>query len=234
MNKITRSVSFVSPVYNDMKSALHILPELVRLAGADFSDWEILLADDASTDGSREWVKRYARGNRHIRVIVHGHNQGIAKTYRQLYAKANNDVIVLFSLDGEWDPADAITLATTLIRDNSDIVVGVRRKKSYSFWRSVVSAVYNIMTRVVFGFATKDAGSIKAMTKDAVTRIPILSRGVFDEAERLIRAHALGYRIDFINVHHRSTKKPKRGIRLFHVAEALVDCIRVYADIYRW
>ena len=234
MNKTTRSVTFVSPVYNDMKSALQVLPELVRLASANFSDWEILLADDASTDGSREWVTRFASGKRHIRLILHEKNQGIAKTYRQLYADAKNDVIVLFSLDGEWNPADAITLATKLIRDNADIVVGVRRKKSYTFWRSVVSALYNIMTRVFFGFATQDAGSIKAMTKEVVRRIPIKSRGVFDEAERLIRANTLGYRIGFTGVNHRRCKKPKRGIRLFHVAEALLDCIRVYADIYRW
>lgn len=224
---MNRSVSVVSPIYNDMRSMPRVLARLEKEIASHFSRWEILLIDDKSTDASRAWITNFVRGKKHIRLLLHQKNEGIARTYRELYQKAANDIVVLFSLDGQWNPADAVRLAQTLIEKNLDIVVGVRAKKSYTPWRSMVSFLYNALTRVFFGCATKDAGSIKAMKKSVIRKIPIISAGVFDEAERLIRAKHMGFRIGFIDVAHIATKKIKSGIGLAHVFEAVVDVVRV-------
>lgn len=225
------SVSIVSPIYNDKKTAPHVLPILEKLlATSQFTNWEIVLIDDASTDGSRQWVGEYVKGKKHIRLFLHDHNQGIAKTYRELYRRAQNDVVVLFSLDGEWDPTDTMLLAETLVQKNYDIVVGVRRQKSYTVWRRIVSAIYNKVTRLFFGVDTRDAGSIKAMRKEVIEKIPIISKGVFDEAERLIRAKHAGYTVGFVNVGHNPAQKVHRGIRITHVIGAFFDSIRVFID----
>ncbi|HUD19829.1 MAG TPA: glycosyltransferase family 2 protein [Patescibacteria group bacterium] len=228
---MNRSVSIVSPIYNDRHSLPFILPELVKELKKAFRKWEIVLIDDASFDGSREWARNYCKNISHIKLFFHSKNEGIATTYRELYSKAKGDIIVLFSLDGEWDPGDTLRLAKTLDTENDDIVVGVRRQKRYTVWRSMVSALYNTFTSYFFGVDTRDAGSIKAFRKD-VTRIPIISWGVFDEAERLIRAEKLGYRIGFLNVSHKKAAKVKRGIRMIHVWEATVDMMRVFWDIH--
>ncbi len=221
-------VSIVSPLYNDASTMPSALPLLERLAGSHFSRWEIVLIDDGSQDNGPAWIRRYVKERKHIHVYFHQKNQGIAKTYRELYARTKGDVIVLFSLDGGWDPSDAVRLAQNAIDDQLDIVVGVRKKKSYTLWRSVVSICYNCATRFLFGVDTKDAGSIKAIRKEVIQKIPIVSRGVFDEAERIIKAKRLGFRIGYLPVSHSASRdKKRRGIRPQHVIEALDDLVSV-------
>ena len=227
------SISIVTPIYNDLPTMVTVLPKLEALAKAHFDRWEIVLLDDASCDDSWRWAKGYSRGKKRIRLYRHANNMGIARTYRELYRRARYDVIVLFSLDGEWDPFDAIRLAVRLTERKFDIVVGIRRKKVYTLWRAVVSYVYNIVTRLVFRVAMGDAGSIKALRRQVVRETPIISSGVFDEAERLIRAKKAGYSIGFIHVHHKRTNKIHRGIRLFQVLEATRDCLRVFISLRR-
>ena len=212
-----------------MISMPRVVEELTKLLSRQVKDWELFLIDDGSTDGSREWITRYIKGKGHIRVVFHKKNEGIAKTYRQLYREAKGDIVVLFSLDGEWDPHDVIRLIDAVKEEHEDMVIGVRRHKKYTVWRAVVSSIYNTSTRVVFGIDTRDAGSIKAMRRTLVLNIPIVSRGVFDEAERIIRAKRQGYRIGFIDVAHTKSVKMKRGIHPFHVFEACVDMLRVFS-----
>lgn len=225
------SVSVVSPIYNDRKTAPLVLPSLEKLlTESHFTNWEIVLIDDGSTDGSREWLRDYVKGKKHIRLFFHEHNQGIAKTCRDLYAHAKNDIVVSFSSDGEWDPKDVIALATSLSEKQFDIVVGVRKRKSYSAWRLIVSTLYNKVTKLFFGVDTYDAGSNKAMRKNVIESIPIISTGVFDEAERLIRAKRMGYTIGFIYIGHNPVQKIRRGIRLTHVVGAVRDMVSVWVN----
>jgi glycosyltransferase involved in cell wall biosynthesis len=231
MKKLSPSVSLVTPIYNDMRSMPTVLPQLIQLMRKSFPTGQIVLIDDMSTDGSRQWASTYVRGKKYMRLILHGKNCGIAKTYQELYRVASGEVIVLFSLDGEWDPKDVVRLADTLIQKKLDIVIGVRKQKQYTLWRAFVSAAYNLLTKTLFGVQTQDAGSIKAMRKPLVDEIPILSRGVFDEAERIIKASKKGYQVGFIPVSHSAAKKVRRGIKLTHVVEAVVDMVRVFWDV---
>lgn len=226
------SVSIVSPIYNDIASMPHILPHLVGVLSRSFKEWEILLIDDRSTDGSREWITTYAKGKKHLRIFFHKNNQGIALTYRELYRRAEGNSVVLFSLDGEWDPRDCVRLVQMLTHDRVDIVIGVRQNKKYTAWRAVVSFLYNRCTRMLFGIDTRDAGSIKAMKKTVIKTIPIISHGVFDEAERIIRAKKAGYQIGYLTIHHNKTSKVHRGIHPRHVFEACFDMWRVFWDIH--
>lgn len=227
------SVSVVSPIYNDYPVLPRTLGQLESALRRLPYQWEIVLLDDASHDGSRQWVSQYAKKHHHITVYLHSKNQGIAKTYRELYAKATGDIVVLFSLDGEWDPKDVLSLIDVIIKKHYDIAVGVRTQKRYTWWRSTVSSLYNRLTKIIFGVATLDAGSIKAFRRDVLQHITVYSHGVFDEAERLIRAAKAGYRIGFIPVHHVSASKKRRGIRVTHVVEAIFDSLRVFARMYQ-
>ena len=225
------AVSVVTALYNDSHTAIAAIASLEKHLAREFTNWEIVIIDDASADGSEVLVRKYIRHKPRIRLFVHQANQGIAKTYQELYRRATGDVIVLFSVDGEWDASDTVLLAKTLIEKKLDMVIGVRRQKQYSAERALISRLYNIVTVLLFGVSTKDAGSIKAMKKSLVSSIPIISLGVFDEAERIIRASKQGSRIGFVDVHHRATRKKHRGIRMNHVWRAIIDAARVLTDI---
>ena len=78
---------------------------------------------------------------------------------------------------------------------------------------------------------TFDAGSIKLLRQD-VLRIPLISRGPFREAERIIRATRRGYRVGAIEVEHHNRHGGKAtGARPSLVLLSVVDLWRCWWDI---
>ena len=226
-------VSVISPVYNNTRTLEYVLGRIITVLSKHFKTYEIVLIDDASSDDSYTKIKHIIKNNKHIRLIQHKKNQGIAKTYRHLYREAEYEHIVLFSLDGEWEPNDIVRLFNAAQNKKADIVIGQRIKKAYSLTRLMVSEIYNIINKILFGVTTKDAGSIKYLRKK-VTNLPIISAGVFDEAERIIRAKKNGYTITSIPVSHYSSKKTTSfGVKPHLITQALYDCIRVYFSLQR-
>jgi len=223
-------LSIVSPIYNDAQTLVPIIVQIIAYIRTHRISCELVLLDDASADESVDLVRKLCKKYPEIRLSTHKKNQGIARTYRELYAKARGKIVALFSLDGEWDTDDLFSLVLHQKNCGCDIVVGDRRMKHYSMFRSVVSWMYNRLTKIVFGVATHDAGSIKVFQRH-VLQLPIISRGVFDEAERLIRADKAGYMMHHISISQIPTEKKRTGISIRHIVEALVDMVRVRWDI---
>ncbi len=226
---MAHAVSIVTPAYNDVTTLVPVIRQLQKLLGRSGRTYEIVIVDDESHDGTVELLKKYSRNRKNLRVFYHKDNLGIAETYRELYQRARYQIIVLFSLDGEWEPVDVLRLIEKLERDTLDMVVGWRQKKAYRCGRKLVSMVYNYVTRLLFGVSTYDAGSIKAMRKELLDTIPIVSVGVFDEAERIIRASRAGYRIGFLPVSHNSVSHKRLFSPKFRlIGQAVVDMVRVW------
>src|SRR5262249_13599351 len=81
---------------------------------------------------------------------------------------------------------------------------------------------------LVFGVHTHDAGSIKLFRRELL-RIPLLSRSPFREAERIIRARRLGYRIGVVDVEHHDRRGGRAtGARWRRVAQSLRDLARCF------
>jgi glycosyltransferase involved in cell wall biosynthesis len=205
-----------------------VLPPLMSLLKRSFRKNECVLIDDASTDTSNKLVRFFTKKQPRLRLITHTKNLGIAHTYRELYKRAKGDIVVLFSLDGGWDPRDAIRLAVALEDGKYDMMIGVRSHKQYTLWRKIISRIYNDVTLFCFGVKTSDAGSIKAIRKQVLENIPIISKGVFDEAERIIKAKKRGYRIGYLPVSHLRGSTKQHGIRMSHVVVAALDVFRVF------
>lgn len=232
MAKSFHSVSVVSPIYNNRRTLLPIISSLNSLLSSNVSQYEILLIDDGSTDGSQDILQKKISAYAHVRILYHKENLGIAKTYRHLYKEAKYSNIILFSVDGEWDIHDVIALLEKAKKSNADIVIGERKKKAYSFGRWFISTCYNSMTSLLFGVKTYDAGSIKYVNKKVIYTITIRSRGVFDEAERIIKAAKVGYVITSIPVAHLGSKKTKSfGVKRTLLIEAISDLISSWWNI---
>lgn len=229
------AVSIVAPTYNEAGIAAKILAKLYLLADTHISRFEIVVVDDGSSDSNLSELKAVAKGKGRIRIIPQMPNQGIAVTIRRLYHEAKYEWAILFSLDGEWDPADVIRFYERLCIGDTDMIIGKRREKHYTPGRKLFSWLYNQMVSLLFGVQTYDAGSIKAMHTNIVQKVPIISVGVFDEAERIIRASRMGYRICAIPIHHLQTQKPPRVIpRPVLLTQAIKDLFRVWMSLNFW
>lgn len=193
-------LSVVMPVYNEEESLPGVLDEAVAALKAASFRSEILLVDDASSDRSPQILGSYAAAHPDlVRVLTHPQNRGIDGACKTLYENARGEYVFIIGSDGQWKTAEALRMIA--LRDQFDLIVGRRATKRYDWRRKIVSGAFNLLPRVLFGVNTYDAGSIKLFRRD-ILRIPTISRGVFREAERIIRAQGAGFRIGVIDVEH--------------------------------
>ena len=224
-------VSLVIPLFNNEKTAIAQLDTCNNILKKICDEYEIIVCEDKSTDSSAKLLKDNFQKNKNFSLIFHRQNLGIAKTIRELYKKAHYDYVVLFSVDGDWNPQDIQRLLRAAKKKHADIVIGKRTYTEYSLYRKIISFFYNFLPLLLFQIQTIDAGSIKVIKKEIIQKTPIISKGVFSDAEIIIRTIKKGKRVISIPIHFSKKENEKgSGGKMLLVLQSLRDLflLRLY------
>lgn len=133
-------VSIVIPCFNEVATIESVLNEVERVPLG--IERELIVVDDFSTDGTREFLKSIVEKNRAIRVIYHSENKGKGFALRTGFGAATGDIIIIQDADLEYDPNDYHRLLKPILDDKADVVYGSRfiggeSHRVFYFWHSV-------------------------------------------------------------------------------------------------
>ena len=117
------------PVYNEAKAITGVLQD-VR---ARFSEAQIIVVDDGSTDGTQELLKSVAG----IRVIQHERNRGYGAAIKSALRQASGDYFAWFDGDGQHRVEDLEKVITTLVENDFDACIGMRGGDSDFVWNRI-------------------------------------------------------------------------------------------------
>jgi glycosyltransferase involved in cell wall biosynthesis len=95
------AVSIVIPVYNGER---FLRRSIDSIRGQTFPDWELLIVDDGSTDGSAELIAEYARLDSRIRYFLEPHSGGPARPTNAGIRQASGKFLAFLDHDDEWLP----------------------------------------------------------------------------------------------------------------------------------
>jgi glycosyltransferase involved in cell wall biosynthesis len=102
---------------------------------------EIILIDDCSTDGTREWLSGLAAERPDLRVVLHEINRGKGAALRTGFKAATGDIVIVQDADLEYDPREYPTLLEPLLDGRADVVFGTRflghTHRVLYYWHSV-------------------------------------------------------------------------------------------------
>jgi glycosyltransferase involved in cell wall biosynthesis len=114
-------LSVVIPVYNEEATIRQVLENVAALPIAT----EIIVIDDASTDGTRQALAEYEH-RRNISVIFKPRNEGKGAALRTGFRRVSGDVVIVQDADLEYDPSDILSVIQPIIDGQADVVYGSR------------------------------------------------------------------------------------------------------------
>ncbi len=209
---IVRLLSCVFPAWNEEENIGPLLEETLASLPALADDFDVVVVDDGSTDGTASVVRGVAERDGHVRLVAHPSNLGYGHALRSGLTHSRGDAVAWVDGDRQFRIADLARLVERW--DEADIVAGHRVRRADPWHRLVIARVYHVVLRFVFGIRLHDVDCAFKLYRRAVidTIVPKLeSGGAFASAELLIRAQNAGCRIVEVPVPHypRIAGRPK-------------------------
>lgn len=221
-------ISLVAPAYNEQEC----IEEFVREADAELKkrgrSYELIVADDCSTDGTREILVRLKASYPVLRVIRLLRNQGQSGAFEAGIRAARGRYIVLIDADLQNDPADIGKLLAALEGpDKPACAAGRRARRQDNIIRRISSKVANRVRIWITGDPVRDTGcSLKAFRAEYAKRMKLF-RGTHRFLTTLVRMQGGG--VVEVDVNHRPRPRgtPKYGQGLGRTFTALRDAFAV-------
>lgn len=195
------SLSFVFPMYNEIDNLERTVREATAVGRRITPDLEIVIVDDASTDGSGGLADRLADENPHVRVVHHPTNRKLGGALKTGFATATRQWVLYIDSDLPIRMEDA--LAAAPLTDAADLVIGYRMNRCEGLKREVMSWGYNRLIRVLFGLRVRDVNfAFKLFRREVLRHVRLASEGSFIDAELLLEARRAGFRIAEIGLNY--------------------------------
>lgn len=190
MNSKKTEISFIFPCLNERETIEGCIRELQQVLSAMNIDYEIIISDNGSTDGSLEIAQKY----KDVR-IVHAAKKGYGEALKNGFAQANGKYIAFADIDGSYPLNFLPQMYEKIVAENADMVVASRMKgkiedKAMPFMhRYVGTPVLTWIINLLFGGKLSDCNSgFRIMKNSAYKSWKVMSSGMEFASELLIKA----------------------------------------------
>lgn len=189
-----RSISVCLPVFNEEDNIVRAVTEAATALTGLCDRPEIVAVDDASTDGTAVLLQELGREVDFLRTFRLPVNTRYAGALKRALAEATGEV--LFYTDSDC-PVDMGELRGALpLLNDADVVSGFRTRRGEGVRRAITSLGYNLLIGSLFDLDLRDVNfAFKLFRREVIEAVEARSSGSFIDAEFLLEAHRLGFRI---------------------------------------
>jgi glycosyltransferase involved in cell wall biosynthesis len=225
-------LSIVMPAFNER----HTIREIVRrVFASDLGglDRELIVVDDASSDGTRE-ILRELDGRDGIHVVYHEKNLGKGAAVARGFREATGDIVIVQDADLEYNPDEYPIVLRPILEGDADVVFGsrflgsARGHRVLYFWHAVGNKLLTFLSNALTNHNLTDMETgYKAMRRDIADRLDLQSQRFGIEPEITCKVARMGVRIYEVPISYRGrTYAEGKKIGPIDAVQALWTMIR--------
>lgn len=205
-------VTAIIPVFNDKRSLEIAIPQSVEYLSRTTEEFELIIAEDGSTDGSDDLVRRYEQQDSRIRLLHNDERLGRGKALNRAISESRGKIVCYYDVDLATDMHHLPELVHA-IRDGADIATGSRLMPRSDIVRTrgreIASRSYNFLVRLLLQSSLHDHQcGFKAFNKERIIHLlpSVNSNHWFWDTELLVRAQRNGFIVREFPVRWRAGK----------------------------
>jgi len=208
------SLSVLVPALNEERDLEATVEQLVRIVGSVCEDFEIIVVNDGSTDGTAAVAAGLARRHSRVRVLENPRNMGLGYSYGRGIREARKTHFVYVPGDNTW-PEDSIgeilrhmgkADVVTSYATNPEVRVGFRR---------LISTAYTMTLNALFGLRMRYFNGLSVYPRKFLLTHPVTTWGFGFQAEMLLKAIDAGLSVVEVGVNiDEAAARRSRALRL--------------------
>lgn len=230
MSRPIPSFSFIVPALNEARNLPAVIDEIARVTQAGgVLDYEAIIVDDGSKDGTADVVERLSAQHGNISLLRNETRQGVGKSFLAGAAIAQKDYCLIVPGDNEFDLDFFPRAVSILVAGSSDLVVThVLNPWLRPYHRRVISFLYINVFNFLFRTDFRYTNGIVIYPSEWIRSTKLLSAGYTFQSEALLNAFHEGKRFASAGMNIRPRAYGKSKIFSFSaMAEIVASLMRM-------
>jgi len=196
------SISAFFPACNDVGSIGKIIHTMAWLLPKLANDYEIVVVNDGSTDGTGDLLSVLAREYAFLKVIHHGVNRGYGAALITGFANCSRDLIFYTDGDGQYD-VEELPLLLGAFGEDVDVVNGYKISRADPKYRIIAGRIYQHLMRFLFRLNVRDIDcDFRLFRRSLLAHIQLTCHSGVICVEMMKRFQDRGCRVAEVPVHH--------------------------------
>ncbi|MCA9263393.1 MAG: glycosyltransferase [Planctomycetales bacterium] len=223
----TPSISLVMPAWNEKDSLPRAVAEADAALRSLTTDYEIIIVDDGSCDGTADCVEQLAVLQTSVRLVRHDRNRGYGAALRSGFEAARCDLVAFTDADAQFDLREMKRFVR--LAEDYDVVCGYRIDRQDPPLRRFYSLVYNQLVRAFFRTSVRDIDcAFKVFCGAAPGLLSITTDGFLVNTELLTQAREHNLSVVEVGVSHRPRTTGQSTVSIFHIPIVLAGLTRFW------
>ena len=194
IDKKTFKLSILIPCFNEKLTIISIIDEVRKsLKKNNFLNYEIIVIDDFSSDGTTQILKNI-ENDKDITIFYHSKNQGKGSAIQTALKNITGDITIVQDADLEYDPSDYNKLLLPFFETNADIVYGSRfigggkYVRIHFFWHYLANKILTFICNIFINLNLTDMETgYKVFKSSALKSITLIEKSFSFEPEVTIK-----------------------------------------------
>jgi dolichol-phosphate mannosyltransferase len=206
------TITLIVAALNEELVIAETVGQIVEVVEGRFADYELLLVNDGSTDGTGQVMDRLAVANPRLRVFHHARNMGLGSSYRRGIVEARHEYVMLLCGDGGMPAASLPPIFDRI--GTADIVVPYceNLKQIKTPGRYLLSRTYTLLLNTVFGLRLRYYNGLAVHRVELVRSLDNKSNGFGFQGEILVQLLRSGR--SYVEVGVKGAEKTNRSSAL--------------------